>query len=113
MQIGIAGHAKNLRYDVQRKIAKLKQDHPSSEAFPCSTSSIESLPSGSGSSMQALIRADSDHSSVSCDDHDAVSPTSIGPILCRARAIVDYTPSPYDKDALKFKVALLLKIILN
>ncbi|XP_053598822.1 uncharacterized protein LOC103576410 isoform X2 [Microplitis demolitor] len=111
MQIGIAGHAKNLRYDVQRKIAKLKQDHPSSEAFPCSTSSIESLPSGSGSSMQALIRADSDHSSVSCDDHDAVSPTSIGPILCRARAIVDYTPSPYDKDALKFKKGDVIDVI--
>lgn len=55
-----------------------------------------------------MVRADSNHSSISCDDRDAVSPTPIGPILCRARAIVDYTPSPYDKDALNFKVMNVL-----
>jgi len=91
---------------VQRKISRLRQDRASSEAFPCSASSVESLPSGSGSSTQALVRAGSNHSSISCEDRDAVSPTSIGPVLCRARALVDYTPSPYDKDALKFKVRL-------
>ncbi|KYN28233.1 SAM and SH3 domain-containing protein 1, partial [Trachymyrmex cornetzi] len=100
---GIAGRARNLRHDVQRKISRLRQDRASSEAFPCSASSVESLPSGSGSSTQALVRAGSNHSSISCEDRDAVSPTSIGPVLCRARALVDYTPSPYDKDALKFK----------
>lgn len=102
--MGIAGRARNLRHDVQRKISRLRQDRTSSEAFPCSASSVESLPSGSGSSTQALVRAGSNHSSISCEDRDAVSPTSIGPVLCRARALVDYTPSPYDKDALKFKV---------
>lgn len=101
---GIAGRARNLRHDVQRKISRLRQDRASSEAFPCSASSVESLPSGSGSSTQALVRAGSNHSSISCEDRDAISPTSIGPVLCRARALVDYTPSPYDKDVLKFKV---------
>ncbi|XP_034176699.2 uncharacterized protein LOC117602592 isoform X5 [Osmia lignaria lignaria] len=100
---GIAGRARNLRHDVQRKISRLRQDRTSSEAFPCSASSVESLPSGSGSSTQALVRAGSNHSSISCEDRDAVSPSSIGPVLCRARALVDYTPSPYDKEALKFK----------
>ena len=27
-----------------------------------------------------------------------------GPFIGRARALVDYTPSPYDRDALRFKV---------
>ena len=27
-----------------------------------------------------------------------------GPIIGKARALVDYTPSPYDRDALRFKV---------
>ncbi|XP_044586528.1 uncharacterized protein LOC123266355 isoform X2 [Cotesia glomerata] len=108
---GIVGHAKNLRYEVQKKITKLRQDRASSDAFPCNTSSVESLPSGSGSSTQALVRADSNHSSISCDDRDAVSPTPIGPILCRARAIVDYTPSPYDKDALNFKKGDVINVV--
>ena len=108
---GIAGRARNLRHDVQRKISRLRQDRTSSEAFPCSASSVESLPSGSGSSTQALVRAGSNHSSISCEDRDAISPTSIGPVLCRARALVDYTPSPYDKEALKFKVCLQIIII--
>ncbi|KAL6422473.1 hypothetical protein ACFW04_010640 [Cataglyphis niger] len=108
---GIAGRARNLRHDVQRKISRLRQDRASSEAFPCSASSVESLPSGSGSSTQALVRAGSNHSSISCEDRDAISPTSIGPVLCRARALVDYTPSPYDKDALKFKKGDIIDVV--
>ena len=29
-----------------------------------------------------------------------------GPFIGRARALVDYTPSPYDRDALRFKVGV-------
>ncbi|XP_063994884.1 SAM and SH3 domain-containing protein 1-like isoform X2 [Diachasmimorpha longicaudata] len=108
---GIAGRARNLRHDVQRKITRLRQDRASSEAFPCSASSVESLPSGSGSSTQALVRAGSNHSSISCEDRDAASPTSIGPVLCRAKALVDCTPSPYDKDALKFKKGDVIDVV--
>ncbi|XP_066591308.1 SAM and SH3 domain-containing protein 1-like isoform X2 [Prorops nasuta] len=108
---GIAGRARNLRHDVQRKITRLRQDRTSSEAFPCSASSVESLPSGSGSSTQALVRAGSNHSSISCEDREPVSPTSIGPVLCRARALVDYIPSPYDKDALKFKKGDVIDVV--
>ncbi|XP_031846211.1 uncharacterized protein LOC116432885 isoform X2 [Nomia melanderi] len=107
----IAGPARNLRHDVQRKISRLRQDRASSEAFPCSASSVESLPSGSGSSTQALVRAGSNHSSISCEDRDAISPTAIGPVLCRARALVDYTPSPYDKEALKFKKGDIIDVV--
>ncbi|KAK2583248.1 hypothetical protein KPH14_009262 [Odynerus spinipes] len=108
---GIGGRARNLRHDVQTKISRLRQDRASSEAFPCSASSVESLPSGSGSSTQALVRAGSNHSSISCEERDATSPTSIGPVLCRARALVDYTPSPYDKDALKFKKGDIIDVV--
>ncbi|XP_014608683.1 PREDICTED: uncharacterized protein LOC106789193 isoform X2 [Polistes canadensis] len=102
---------RNLRHDVQTKISRLRQDRASSEAFPCSASSVESLPSGSGSSTQALVRAGSNHSSISCEERDAISPTTIGPVLCRARALVDYTPSPYDKDALKFKKGDIIDVV--
>jgi hypothetical protein len=30
----------------------------------------------------------------------------VGPVIGKARALVDYTPSPYDKDALRFKVRM-------
>jgi hypothetical protein len=60
---------------------------------------------------QALVpAAGSNHSSLSAEDHD-LSPVSVpatttivGPVIGKARALVDYTPSPYDKDALRFKV---------
>lgn len=51
---------------------------------------------------QALVRAGSNHSSISTEDADG-SPTDL-PVIGKARALVDYTPSPYDKEALKFKV---------
>lgn len=48
---------------------------------------------------QALVREGSNESSLSpMTGYDATF------IIGRARALVDYTPSPYDKDALKFKV---------
>ena len=31
-----------------------------------------------------------------------------GPVIGRARALVDYTPSPYDRDALRFNVSVTL-----
>lgn len=89
----------------------------SDQAFHCSASSVESLPSASGSSetcntnlnnilniklpagTQALVRSGSPNSSLSADD----GRSTIVPI-CRAKAVVDSAPFPYEKDALKFKV---------
>lgn len=51
---------------------------------------------------QALVRAGSNHSSISAEDADP-SPTD-NQIIGHAKALVDYIPSPYDKEALKFKV---------
>lgn len=50
------------------------------------------------------MRAGSNHSSISAEEVDP-SPTEMQ-IIGRARALVDYTPSPYDKEALKFKVCM-------
>jgi hypothetical protein len=55
----------------------------------------------SGEGTQALVRAGSNHSSISTEDADP-SPTE--QIVGRARALVDHIPSPYDKEALKYKV---------
>uniref|UniRef100_A0ABD2W513 Sterile alpha motif domain-containing protein 5 n=1 Tax=Trichogramma kaykai TaxID=54128 RepID=A0ABD2W513_9HYME len=127
----IAGRARTLRKDVQRKISRLKQQRGSfgDSAFPCSASSIESLPSGSGSSStQALVRAGSNHSSVSYEDREPISPhqgeiqcanastTSLSrckppQVLCRARALVDCLPNPYDKDALAFKKGEVIEVV--
>lgn len=52
----LVGKVRGLREDVQRKISRLKnenhldQQRNVDQAFPCSASSVESLPSGSGSS---------------------------------------------------------------
>ncbi|XP_049820175.1 uncharacterized protein LOC109604107 isoform X3 [Aethina tumida] len=108
---GIVGKVRNLRDDVQRKISRLKGEpehqRTSEQAFPCSASSVESLPSGSGSSTQALVRAGSNHSSISTEDAEP-SPTEH--IIGRARALVDCNPSPYDKEALKFKAGDIIDI---
>lgn len=51
---GLVGKVRGLRQDVQRKISKLRneseQQRKCDQGFPCSASSVESLPSGSGSS---------------------------------------------------------------
>ncbi|XP_076259557.1 uncharacterized protein LOC143195919 isoform X2 [Rhynchophorus ferrugineus] len=108
---GLVGKVRGLREDVQRKISRLKGDdqranHEQTMAF--SASSVESLPSGSGSSTQALVRAGSNHSSISTEEVDA-SPTD--QIVGRARAVVDQMPSPYDKEALKFKAGDIIEIV--
>lgn len=97
--------------------------HMSDQAYHCSASSVESLPSASGSSKkkecpstvlvfishasrslllgtQALVRPGSPNSSLSADDR--VSP------VCRAKAVVDHIANPFDKDALSFKVTFSL-----
>lgn len=48
---------------------------------------------------QALVRPGSPHSSLSAEDRTTMLP------ICRAIALVDSCPSPYDKEALRFKVS--------
>ncbi|XP_055678170.1 uncharacterized protein LOC129786931 isoform X4 [Lutzomyia longipalpis] len=77
----------------------------SDQAFPCSASSVESLPSASGSSTQALVRPGSPQSSLSADDRNTLPP------ICIAKAIVDSLPNPYDKEALRFKKGDIIDVI--
>ncbi|KFM71438.1 SAM and SH3 domain-containing protein 3, partial [Stegodyphus mimosarum] len=70
---------------------------------------MESIPSGSGSSLQPPTPTSSNRSSTSAgeDDHSPYVGTFIG----RARALVDCTPSPYDRDGLAFKKGDIIDII--
>ncbi|CAD7084222.1 unnamed protein product [Hermetia illucens] len=77
----------------------------SDQAFACSASSVESLPSASGSSTQALVRPGSPHSSISTEDRNSL--TSI----CKAKALVDSLPNPYDKEALRFKKGDIIEVL--
>ncbi|XP_070136767.1 uncharacterized protein SKIP isoform X3 [Drosophila bipectinata] len=79
----------------------------SDQAFACSASSVESLPSASGSSTQALVRPGSPHSSISAEDRTSMTGSSI----CKAKALVDSLPNPYDKEALKFKKGDLIDVL--
>ncbi|XP_058791088.1 uncharacterized protein LOC131664201 [Phymastichus coffea] len=127
----IAKRARTLRRDVRHKISQLERHQRGSMnemSFPCSASSVESLPSGSAcSSTQALVRIGSNHSSISYEEREAISPqrAQLQPtafnlhsaglesmnILCRARALVDCMPSPYDKDALIYKKGDIIDVL--
>ncbi|XP_059049679.1 uncharacterized protein LOC131844738 isoform X4 [Achroia grisella] len=120
----LAGKVRGLRQDVQRKISRLRQERgpegsdrrtSGDQAFPCSNSSFESLPSGSGSSTQALVRAGSNHSSLSAEENIELSPAGrsllVPQMLCRARALVDYVPNIYEKDALRYKKGDIIEVI--
>lgn len=50
--------------------------------------------------VTAVPPSGSNRSSLSGEDAEPYT----GPFIGRARALVDYQPSPYDRDALKFKV---------
>lgn len=50
---------------------------------------------------QALVRPGSPNSSISAEDRPPLAP------ICRAKALVDSIPNPYDKEALRFKVRLI------
>lgn len=92
-------------------------------ALHCSASSVESLPSASGSSecrigsslqlkrnefpsagTQPLVRSGSPNSSLSAEERATILP------ICRAKAIVDSSNFPFDKDALKFKVKASIRL---
>ncbi|ETN61191.1 Shal K[+] channel interacting protein [Anopheles darlingi] len=80
-------------------------DSISDQTFQHSASSVESLPSASGSSTQALVRPGSPHSSLSAEDRTTMIP------ICRAIALVDSCPSPFDKEALRFKKGDIIDVL--
>ncbi|KAF4525132.1 hypothetical protein B566_EDAN005074 [Ephemera danica] len=62
-----------------------------------------------GSSTQALVPAGSSHSLMSPDE--GVPKSTPLPVIGKARALVDYNPSPYDKDALRFKKGDVIDVV--
>ncbi|CAL4064903.1 unnamed protein product [Meganyctiphanes norvegica] len=114
----LVGRMRGLRRDMQKKISRLKSPRGSTSNSPgpvgvdkCSLSaphhhqpsSYESLPS----SVQGAGAPGSNRSSLSGEDTEPYT----GPFIGRARALVDYQPSPYDRDALKFNKGDRIDII--
>ncbi|XP_045493950.1 uncharacterized protein LOC123693058 isoform X6 [Colias croceus] len=64
---------------------------------------------------QALVRAGSNHSSLSAEENIELSPAGrsllVPQMLCRARALVDYIPNLYEKDALRYKKGDIIEVI--
>ncbi|KAG1665310.1 SAM and SH3 domain-containing protein 1 [Nymphon striatum] len=86
----IVGKMKVLRRDVKRKFSKLRSNR--------------------GSESEATTTASSSNrSSASADDDPHV--VWSGPIIAKAEALVDCSPSPYDHDALKFKKGQIIDVI--
>ncbi|XP_022242400.1 uncharacterized protein LOC106460071 isoform X1 [Limulus polyphemus] len=121
----LAGRVRELHRDVRRRFSRLKSSRcmPDTEQLrePVDQqdgitrpgSSLESLPSENGSSsrcsLQTQTPSSSNRSSTSVGEDEGTP--YIGPFLGRARALTDYTPSPYDRDALAFKKGDIIDII--
>ncbi|XP_069358192.1 uncharacterized protein SKIP isoform X4 [Maniola hyperantus] len=64
---------------------------------------------------QALVRAGSNHSSLSAEENIELSPAGrsllVPQMLCRARALVDYLPNIYEQDALRYKKGDIIEVI--
>lgn len=111
------GRVRGFRDDVKKKISKLRATaRPDKEpqenhevGLHCSSSSVES---DSASSFQAAATtSNSNCSSSSWEEGVTAVAGCAGPCLGKAKALVDYTPSPYDKDALKFQKGDIIDIL--
>ncbi|XP_064114714.1 uncharacterized protein LOC135220969 isoform X4 [Macrobrachium nipponense] len=125
----LVGRMRGLRRDMQKKISRLKSPrgstssspgplpgdkagsgglplsgHPQQQQQPAA-SSFESLPSSAP--VASTTALGSNRSSLSGEEAEPYT----GPFIGRARALVDCQPSPYDRDALKFKKGDIIDII--
>ncbi|XP_069993827.1 uncharacterized protein [Penaeus vannamei] len=131
----LVGRMRGLRRDMQKKISRLKSPRGSTSSSPGpagvsadkagatltaplqpSASSYESIPSSAPlgkvyqmtfASPAAATASGSNRSSLSGEEAEPYT----GPFIGRARALVDCQPSPYDRDALKFKKDDIIDII--
>ncbi|XP_076056359.1 uncharacterized protein LOC143034309 [Oratosquilla oratoria] len=123
----LVGRMRGLRRDMQKKISRLKSPRGSTSSSPghmavggglpstggdekgtpphLSTSPVDALPSTGPLGQTA---SGSNRSSLSGGEE---AETYTGPFIGRARALVDYQPSPYDRDAIKFKKGDVIDII--
>ncbi|KAG7160781.1 SAM and SH3 domain-containing protein 3-like [Homarus americanus] len=120
----LVGRMRGLRRDMQKKISRLKSPRGSTSSSPGpvanidkagasliapahqqpTASSYESIPT---SAPLATTASGSNRSSLSGEEAEPYT----GPFIGRARALVDCQPSPYDRDALKFKKGDVIDII--
>ena len=83
--------------------------HGASASSVTNSNVLDATSSNATSSFYSSSSASSsknDYENISALEHqNNLSSIYSGPIIGKARALVDYTPSPYDRDALKFKVS--------
>lgn len=121
----LVGRMRGLRRDMQKKISRLKSPRGSTSSSPGplnssdksgsglplpshqqpAASSYESLPASAP--VASTTALGSNRSSLSGEEAEPYT----GPFISRARALVDCQPSPYDRDALKFKKGDIIDII--
>ncbi|KAK7069554.1 regulation of protein autoubiquitination, partial [Halocaridina rubra] len=121
----LVGRMRGLRRDMQKKISRLKSPKGSTSSSPGplnpnekggnglsmppnqqpSASSFESL--ATSAPVATTTSLGSNRSSLSGEEPEPYT----GPFIGRARALVDCQPSPYDRDALKFKKGDIIDII--
>ena len=79
-------------------------DNDLQNACPSSTTNSNIL-DATTSSSNVSASSKNNYENISAIEHqNNLSSIYNGPIIGKARALVDYTPSPYDRDALRFKV---------
>ena len=83
-------------------------DNDLQNACPTSTTNsniLDATNMKTTSSSNVSASSKNNYENISAIEHqNNLSSIYNGPIIGKARALVDYTPSPYDRDALRFKV---------
>ena len=81
-------------------------DNDLQNACPSSTTNVlDATNMKTTSSSNVSAPSKNNYENISAMEHqNNLSSIYNGPIIGKARALVDYTPSPYDRDALRFKV---------
>ncbi|GAB6032844.1 SAM and SH3 domain containing 1 [Chamberlinius hualienensis] len=112
----LVGRVRGFRDDVRKKLNKLKGsgrqdggklDDRTDVDLNYSVSSADS-----GSATNLLVSSKSCHQNCGMiDEEDSQISTYHGTILGKARALVDYIPSPYDRDALKLQKGDIIDVI--
>ena len=120
--LALAHRMRGIRRDMQEKISRLRSrsaeriskrltsGHKTSEVNSSSSSRSSSIVDSQLQQQQPDDRHDSSppyRMTKSFSGLPSVEVTSSynGPFIGRARALVDYAPSPYDRDALRFNVS--------
>ena len=107
--LNLAHKMKGLRNDVQKKFSRLRSrsaERISQRSLVSGRSPEGRSPRGGGEGVAPGSPLVGGHILPSPPPTNGHEVEYTGPFIGKAKALVDYTPSPYDRDALRFKVSL-------